>query len=209
MRIGIIGPGRLGSALGVLLAQHGHEIMFAGGSQAGRTRVAAAAGPLAKSGSATETAKWAEVIAFTVPFAALDEAVKSVGALEGKIVWSCVNALRSDMTGLEIGFDTSAAECVSELAPAARTVEAIPPFADQLNSPSRGFGKLSPTVFCCGDDEEAKRIVSGLVSDLGADPIDVGPLSSARYVEPAMMLLIGLAYGGKTPRTVALRLLER
>jgi hypothetical protein len=31
----------------------------------------------------------------------------------------------------------------------------------------------------------------------------------ARYVEPAMMLLVSLAYAGAEPRDVGLRLLER
>jgi predicted dinucleotide-binding enzyme len=63
-------------------------------------------------------------------------------------------------------------------------------------------------VFVCGDDERAKLLVMQLVGDLGAHPVDAGPISSARLVEPAMMLLMRLAFTGP-PRDVALRLLER
>jgi predicted dinucleotide-binding enzyme len=47
-----------------------------------------------------------------------------------------------------------------------------------------------------------------LLRDIGAQPVDAGALSAARLVEPAMMLLIKLAYSG-VPRDVCLRLLER
>jgi predicted dinucleotide-binding enzyme len=50
--------------------------------------------------------------------------------------------------------------------------------------------------------------VERLVADLGADPVDAGPLAAARLVEPAMMLVVGLAYAG-LPRDLGLRLLER
>jgi 8-hydroxy-5-deazaflavin:NADPH oxidoreductase len=67
---------------------------------------------------------------------------------------------------------------------------------------------LSPTVFVCGDDAEAKRIVEQLLHDVGAHAVDAGPLSASRLVEPAMMLLVSLAYAG-VPRDLGLRLLER
>jgi predicted dinucleotide-binding enzyme len=38
--------------------------------------------------------------------------------------------------------------------------------------------------------------------------VDAGPLVAARLVEPAMMLLVRIAYAG-VPRDVGLRLLER
>jgi predicted dinucleotide-binding enzyme len=63
-------------------------------------------------------------------------------------------------------------------------------------------------VFVCGDDDEAKAIVAGLVRDLGAGPVDAGALAAARFVEPAMMLMVSIAYAG-VPRDVGLRMLER
>ena len=44
--------------------------------------------------------------------------------------------------------------------------------------------------------------------DLRAHPVDAGPLTAARYVEPAMMLLVSLAYAG-VPRDLGLRPLQR
>jgi predicted dinucleotide-binding enzyme len=54
----------------------------------------------------------------------------------------------------------------------------------------------------------AKATVELLVFDLGAHAVDAGPLTAARLIEPAMMLLVRIAYAG-APRDIGLRLLER
>src|SRR5436309_172955 len=129
--------------------------------------------------------------------------------LRGRVLWSCVNALKPDYTGLSIGFDNSAAEEVARHAPGARVVAAVPPFAQAIASRRLGYDRgLEPTVFVCGDDAAAKLIVERLVADLGAHAVDAGPLVAARLAEPAMMLAISIAYAG-VPRDVGLRLLER
>ena len=85
----------------------------------------------------------------------------------------------------------------------------MPPFASAIAAGALRYDRdLAPTVFICGDDPGAKAIVEGLVRELGAHPIDAGPLTAARLVEPAMMLAVSIAYAG-VPRDVGLRLLER
>jgi predicted dinucleotide-binding enzyme len=48
---------------------------------------------------------------------------------------------------------------------------------------------------CCGNVPAAIASVASLLRDLDLDPIDAGPLTSARYIEPAGMLCVQLAYG--------------
>jgi 8-hydroxy-5-deazaflavin:NADPH oxidoreductase len=205
MNLGIIGAGSLGTALGERLGQAGHAILFGGGTSAKD----AAARQSAQVGSNSDAAAFGDVVILAVPFAAIDAALADAGALEGRVVWSCVNALKPDLTGLAVGFDNSAAEEVARRARGARVVAAIPPFANAIATPPLAYdGDLPPTVFVCGDDPAAKRAVAELVGDIGAHPVDAGPLTAARYVEPAMMLLVSLAYAG-VPRDLGLRLLER
>jgi predicted dinucleotide-binding enzyme len=205
MNLGIIGAGGLGSALGARLAEHGHAVMFGGGSSAHE----AAARQRARAGSNAAAAAFGDVLVLAVPFSAVGAALADAGPLAGRLVWSCVNALKPDNTGLAIGFEDSAAEEVARRAPGARIVAAIPPFAHAIAAGSLAYDRdLAPTVFVCGDDRDAKRTVETLVRDLGAAPVDAGPLTAARLVEPAMMLTVSIAYAGP-PRDVALRLLER
>jgi predicted dinucleotide-binding enzyme len=48
-------------------------------------------------------------------------------------------------------------------------------------------------MLICGDDTEAKKVVAGLAQQLGFEPVDVGPLRSARYLEAVAMLWIDMA----------------
>jgi predicted dinucleotide-binding enzyme len=205
MKLGIIGAGSLGTALGGRLGKRGHEVMFGGGASARD----AAIRQHARFGSNAEAAAFADVVVLAVPFAAIDAALADAGPLTGRVLWSCVNALRADYTGLAIGFDDSAAERVARRSPGARVVAALPPFAHAIAAGRLAYDRdLEPTVFLCGDDEAAKRTVEALVRDLRAHPVDAGPLEVARLAEPAMMLTVSIAYAG-VPRDVGLRLLER
>jgi 8-hydroxy-5-deazaflavin:NADPH oxidoreductase len=112
------------------------------------------------------------------------------------------------MSGLAVGTTTSAAEEIAKLAPNARLVESMPVFAEVLLSPSTQFNGQTPTVFYCGDDVEAKAIAADLLRETEVEPIDAGPLKNARYVEPAGMLLVQLAYAQQMGQ-VAVKLLQR
>jgi hypothetical protein len=205
MRVAIIGAGTLGKALAGRLLASGHEVVFGGTTSA--QEAAAALGVAYAPNSAAAAS--GDVVALAVPFAAIGTALEEAQPLEGVVLWSCVNAMNDDLSGLVVGFDMSAAEEVARLAPGARVVAAIPPFAESLNNGDLHYDNgLSPSTFICGDDEQAKAIVERLIFDLGAQPVDAGPLTTARLIEPAMMLLVELAYAG-IPRDIGLRLLER
>jgi len=205
VKLGIIGAGSLGTALRERLAEAGHTVMYGGGASAQD----AATRQRALVGSNSETAAYGDVVILAVPFAAIDAALADAGPLRDVVLWSCVNALKPDYTGLAVGFDNSAAEEVARRAPRARVVAAVPPFAHAIASRQLSYDcELAPTVFVCGGDAAAKRVVERLVRDLGAEPVDAGPLKAARLVEPAMMLTVSIAYAG-VPRDVGLRLLER
>jgi 8-hydroxy-5-deazaflavin:NADPH oxidoreductase len=205
MKIGIIGAGSLGTALAARFAHAGHSVMFGGGESAN----AAADGLGVGAGSNADAAAFGELVILAVPFGAIDHALADAQPLSGRILWTCVNALKRDLSGLAVGFDNSAAEEVARRAPGARVVAAVPPFAAAIASHRTKYERdLEPSVFLCGDDDDAKAVVAQLVRILGAEPVDTGPLTAARLVEPAMMLVVRLAYAG-VPRDVGLRLLER
>jgi predicted dinucleotide-binding enzyme len=205
MKIGVIGAGSLGTAVARRLLEAGHEIVFGGGTSAQE-----AAGRLGVAASSNRDAvSFGDVVLLAVPYAAVAAALEEAGSLENTVLWSCVNALKPDLSGLAVGFETAAAEEVARRAQGARVVSAIPPFAEALaNGDLRYDAGLTPSVFVCGDDDQAKATVELLVFDIGAHPVDAGPLSAARLVEPAMMLLVSIAYADP-PRDVGLRLLER
>jgi predicted dinucleotide-binding enzyme len=137
VKLGIIGAGSLGTALGGRLAERGHTIMFGGGASAQD----AAVRQRARVGSNAETAAFGDVVILAVPFAAIDAALANAAPLRGRVLWSCVNALKPDYTGLVVGFDNSAAEEVARRAPGALVVAALPPFAHAIAAGQLGYDR--------------------------------------------------------------------
>lgn len=203
MRIGIIGAGNIGTGIGKRLAKRGHEVVVSfSRSQEALDQAAAAIGGGARTGSVTEAGGHGEVVVLATPWAVTLEAVREAApALDGRVVWDCTNPLLPDMSGLALGTTTSGGEQVAAAAPGARVVKAVPPFAELLHAPSAEIDDSKSSVFVCGDDAAARRLVAGLVAEIGADSVDSGPLKLARYTEPLGMLLVQLAYAqGMGPR---------
>ena len=206
MRIGIVGAGNVGTGLGRRLATAGHEIVVSFARTDDKVAQAAQAiGGGARPGSPEEAAHHGEVVLLATPWGATPDVVaKLADALAGRVVWDTTNPFAPDMSELLIGTTTSAGEEVARLAPGARVVKAVPPFAELLHSPSTRIDGRLPGVFVCGDDEAARHTVAGLVTDTGCDPVDAGPLKTARFTEPLGMLVTNLAYvQGMGPRISA------
>jgi predicted dinucleotide-binding enzyme len=51
--------------------------------------------------------RFGELILLSVPWAAVPEALKAAGDFEGKTLFSCVNCLKADFNGLEVGISTA------------------------------------------------------------------------------------------------------
>jgi predicted dinucleotide-binding enzyme len=179
LKIGIIGKGHVGTAIGEGLSRKGHQVKF--GHRDPKEPVA-------------DAAKWGEVIVLAVPYESVPEAAKAIGsAADGKILLDVTNAIGDNMN-LAIGFSTSAAEELQKKLPKARVVKAF----NTVFAPNQSTGRVGEeqlTLFVAGDDAKAKQTVMQLGRDIGFDPVDAGPLRSARYLEPMAMLLINLGYG--------------
>src|SRR6185312_4958842 len=92
VRIGIIGSGHVGSALGGVWAKAGNEVMFSSRNLDNDKQVAASVGDHARAGSPEEAAAFGQVLLFAVPYGALPALAKSLGnALKGKVVINASN----------------------------------------------------------------------------------------------------------------------
>lgn len=196
MKIGIIGAGNIGTGLGKRLAANGHDIVISFARTPEKVAEAAAMiGGGAKAGTTEEAVAHGEVVILATPWGVTLDLVRDLSrALGGKTVWDCTNPFAPDMSELLIGTTTSAGEEIAKLAPLAHVVKAVPPFAQSLHAPSMDIGGHRPGVFVCGDDGAARGLVIQLVTDVGADAVDAGPLKLARFTEPLGMLVTNLAY---------------
>lgn len=193
MEIAIIGAGNQGSALGSALARSGHHVIYGvAHPKAGAEGDAGPHYPVA------DAVRRAEVVAITVPSWHLEEALREVarGVPAGKIVIDVTNPLTPEKDWAH-GSDGSNAELVQRTLTGARVVKAFNTvFASWLNAGGRAFGEQL-SGFVASDDADAKRTVLGLVARVGLDPIDAGPLASARLLEAAGVMLV--RFGAFTP----------
>jgi predicted dinucleotide-binding enzyme len=206
-KIGIVGAGSLGTALAKRLTLAGHDVMLSY-SRSSEKLAATAADFGVEHGTPANVKAWADVVALAVPWAAVGDAVAQLGDLRDAILWDCTNALKPDLSGLEVGTTTSGAEELQLLATGARVVKGIPTFAELLHSDDPLVAGKPAGLFVASDDTDAKAIVSGLMTDLPGTVVDAGGLRASRYLEPAWALLVDLAYAqGFGPR-IALALVR-
>jgi predicted dinucleotide-binding enzyme len=199
----------MGANMGKAWAAKGHGVLFSFSQDQAKLRATADyAGRNARAGTPAAAVAFGEVILLAVPWGAVRDALQPAGDLSGKVLFSCVNCLKPDFSGLEVGTTTSAAEEIAKLVPRAKVVEAIPPMAQILASASHRLGGQQLTTFYCGDDADAKKRVAQLLEDLDLDPVDAGPLTSARYIEPAGMLTVQLAYRMDMGPNIGMKLLR-
>ena len=209
MNIGIIGSGNMGGGIGKIWAKKGHSVVFSYSRSRDKLESLASSVPNARAGTPAEAAQ-AEVVLLSVRWPDVPDALAQAGTLGGKIVIDCTNPLKSDLSGLSIGWSTSAAEEIAKMASGASVVKAFnTAFAQVYGEATRLFGSRRVSMFHCGDDVKAKTVVSKLIHDVGFDPIDCGPLTSARYLEQVAMLMITLGYGMKMGTNIALDISRR
>ena len=185
MKISIIGAGNVGTALGTGWRDQGHDVTYALRGDSDSARKVARDGfpvvPLADAGNT-------DVVVLAVPFDAAAGALKDAGGLEGKIVVDATNPLTKTLD-LAFGFSESAGERIAALAPKAKIVKAFNTTGAENMARGREFA-VSPMMPIAGDDAEAKKTVAKLAQDLGFEPVDAGPLSAARLLEPMALFWI-------------------
>ncbi|HKC42651.1 MAG TPA: NAD(P)-binding domain-containing protein [Burkholderiales bacterium] len=199
MRIGILGSGLMGSKLGTILARAGHEVVFSyARSEEKLNKLARSAKGNARAGMPREAAQEADAVLLAVHWSRTDDVLNQTGDLSGKVVLTCSLPMNDEDTELVVAHTSSGAEELAKKIPKARVVAAFNTVPSEvLFGVYEARRKASrPSLVYCGDDRRGKRLAAGLISDVGFDPVDAGPLRIARYTEPFALLVAQLAYEG-------------
>lgn len=199
MKVGIIGAGNVGSALGEALLRQGHQVMF-GSREPGSEKMGALLtrlGSGASAGSIAEAVAFGEAVAISTPWAGVAEAVTQ-GDWSGKVVIDATNRFGD--------YPRSAAEDLAALIPGAKVVKAFNTIgAEHLLDPVVHGQRAS--MFICGDDPAAKALVGDMVQAIGFELVDAGPLEKARLLEKLAELWVSLMRSG-AGRNIAFKLLR-
>lgn len=189
MKIGMIGSGNVGSALGGVWARAGHQVMFSSRHLEDDQRLAAEIGRNVRAGTPREAAAFGEVLVFAVPYGALPELGETLrDAIKGKVVIDACNPFpRRDGEIAERAREKGAGLMSAELLPGARIVRAFNAIgADRMGRAHEESGRVGMPI--AGDDEEALRIASSLIREIGYEPVRIGGLEMGKYLMPGTPL---------------------
>jgi predicted dinucleotide-binding enzyme len=189
MKIGMIGSGNVGSALGRVWAEAGHEVMFSSRHLDQDKALAADIGANARAGTPREAAAFGEVLVFAVPYGALPELGKSLAdSIKSKVVIDACNPFPNRDGEIANRARAEGAGLVSaQLLPGARIVRAFNAVgAGRMGRAHEDAQRMGMPI--AGDDKEAIEIASRLIRDIGYEPVLIGGLEMGKYLMPGTPL---------------------
>jgi 8-hydroxy-5-deazaflavin:NADPH oxidoreductase len=176
VKIGIIGAGRMGGTLTVLLARAGHQVFPANSHGVeSLSALIAEAGENAKAATPEQAARDGELVIISLPWGHL-EGLPEPALVAGKIVVDAMNAFPSGGSSTGNGEITSSEQTAKAL-PGARLVKGFNTLNFKYMRDAADLtGDKRLSLFVASDDDDAKRVVSGLMNDMGFAAIDTGSL---------------------------------
>ncbi len=211
MKVGVIGSGVVGQTLAAGFLKHGHEVEI-GTREPAKLKEWSAKTPGVRVKTFAEAAAFGEVVVLAVAGQVALEALKLVGpkALQGKTVIDACNPIGGGppVNGVLSYFTTHKDSLMERLQlayPSAHFVKAFNSVGNgQMVNPHFALGK--PTMFICGNDAGAKRIVTQILDQFGWETEDMGAVEAARAIEPLCMLwcIPGVGKGDWSPHAFKL-----
>src|SRR2546422_6697310 len=188
MKVGILGSGEVGQALGRGFASRGHDVKIA--SRTPKSEALAKWTTQAKgktsTGTFAATAKHGEILVLAALGSAVEEVLRLAGPpnMAGKVLIDVTNPLdfsQGPNPGLFIGPNDSLGERVQRRVPEAKVVKCFNTVSNtQMVDPK--FAGGNPEMMICGDDAAAKKTVAGILKEFGwPGTIDIGGVEGARW----------------------------
>ena len=193
LKIGTIGAGHEGGALGILYAKAGHPVMFSSRNPEGLKDLVAEAGPTAQAGTVAQAVAFGDVILLVVPYPAVEQIARDQGkALATKaLVMDVANpiALRDGYAFVkEIEDQGGPGLVTAKLLPGAHIVRAFNAISYRSLAPNAHRSGEPLGVPIAGDDPKAIAVATSLIKEVGFEPVLVGGLAMGKYLVPGTPL---------------------
>lgn len=195
MKIGIIGSGIVGQVLAKSFTAEGNEVMLGTRNTAKEDLVKfKSANPSISIGNFKETAEYGEILVIATKGSVTTAAIEIAGIenFSGKIVIDTTNPI-ADLPPVNgvlqffTGPNESLLEKLQSLLPKAKLVKAFNSVGNAVMYKPH-FSAGQPTMFIAGNDEEAKKFVTSILTAFGWATEDMGKMEAARAIEPLCML---------------------
>lgn len=192
MKIAFLGYGNVGAPLADHLQRLGHEVTLAAtDTTSDGVRKALARNDGLKVSAVETTVAAADVVFLATPFGANEALLRPLaGELRGKILVDCTNPVGPGLTH-GLGSAQSGSEFLQKLLPETRVVKAFSIYGFENFEDNRyPASSVKPVMMFCGNDADAKATASGLITELGWEPLDVGGLEQALHLEHMTLLWV-------------------
>jgi predicted dinucleotide-binding enzyme len=193
LKIGMIGAGREGGALGTLFVKAGHPVMFSSRHPEQLKDFVAGLGPFAQADTVERAIAFGDVVAVAVPYAAMEQIGKAhAAALATKVLVLDVSNPIAQRDGEAlakwVADQGGAGLATAKLIPGARIVRAFNAIgsgrlAQIAHRPGDPVG-----VPIAGDDAKAIATAESLIREIGFEPVLVGGLAMGKYLVPGTPL---------------------
>jgi predicted dinucleotide-binding enzyme len=193
LKIGFIGSGREGGALGTLFAKAGHPVLFSSRHPEQLKELVESAGPNAKAGTVEDAIKFADVIALVVPYSAVEQIGKDYGAgiASKRLLLDVSNPIpRRDGEEFvqKINEMGGAGVATAKLIPGAKVVRGFNAIGSARLAPNAVKSDDKIGVPIAGDDKGAIDTASALITEIGFVPVLIGGLNMGKYLVPGTPL---------------------
>ena len=193
MKVGIIGSGDVAKTLAEGFLKHKHEVML-GTRDVGKLATWSEQNAKARIGSFSDAAKFGQIVVLAVKGAVAPDALRLAGKvnLTDKLVIDATNPIAdappaNGVLKFFTTLDDSLMERLQNEFPEARLVKAFNSVGSHcMVNPEFKGGK--PTMFICGNDDDAKDTVRDILDAFGWESADMGKAEAARAIEPLCML---------------------
>ncbi len=193
-KVGILGSGVVGQTLADGFINQGYKVMIGTRDSSKLKEWKEKAGVESSIGDFEETAKFGEMLVLAVKGTAAKEALQMIRGedLEGKTIIDATNPIadaqpENGVLKFFTSLDKSLMEELQSEFSEANFVKAFNSIGHAFMV-NPDFNGVKPTMFICGNNDEAKKEVSKILDLFGFEVEDMGKVESARAIEPLCML---------------------
>jgi len=186
-RLGIVGAGKIGTAIARAAVAAGYDVAISGSGAAERIElIVEVLAPGARAMTTNEVVNHADLIVLAIPMHRFRQLPRDLFA--GKILVDAMNYWE-EIDGVDEQFETAAAgtsKLVQEWFSSARVVKGLNHLGyfkfEKSRLPKGGPGRIA--MAAAGDDRDALATVLQLIDTLGFDPVDAGMLEAGLALQP-------------------------
>jgi 8-hydroxy-5-deazaflavin:NADPH oxidoreductase len=192
-KVGILGSGDVGKTLAKGFLKHGYQVAI-GSDHTEKLAEFKKENPQMETATFEQAAQSGDIVVLCVKGTVAEKIIEKVKKhLSGKTVIDTTNPIadappQNGVLKFFISLDESLMERLQKFAPDAQFVKAFNSVGSGLMINPDFRDNTKPTMFICGNNDDAKKKVYEILDRFGFETEDMGKAESARAIEPLCIL---------------------